>query len=420
MIDETKIMQYADGTLPEEEKETVKKAIENDPQLQKLLKDYQETGEILFNLGKEIKSQPLPSSLKDKLKTINEKKSKDTKKPFIFFRIPKIAYAGITAVFALILYSVFSTQAPLMVEKNDRISNLADFKNIDRPKSISGTQGSVDVSHRMLDINKIKNSHNDYISHYKVEKFLEEKFSKGGIAKKLGRFAKSAFMGGDAKTIYKDWHKSVVYVANTSAIHVDETSGEAWMGSLGTGSLVDRSGLIVTNWHVIEGAKQVWIYPFPKEGLVLHDSTRLIGRIVAQSKKTDLALVQVTGLSPSIKAVSLGTLRDIVPGEDVFAIGHPHGTYTWSITDGIVNQIRSEFCWDYVKEGMNCESTDPVADHKATLIQNNAQISPGNSGGPLFNEQGKMIGINSWSEPGAQNLNMAIAVSHVKKLIQTV
>ena len=51
MIDETKIMQYADGTLPEEEKETVKKAIENDPQLQKLLKDYQETGEILFAIS---------------------------------------------------------------------------------------------------------------------------------------------------------------------------------------------------------------------------------------------------------------------------------------------------------------------------------------------------------------------------------
>ena len=149
MIDETKIMQYADGTLPEEEKETVKKAIENDPQLQKLLKDYQETGEILFNLGKEIKSQPLPSSLKDKLKTINEEKSKDTKKPFIFFRIPKIAYAGITAVFALILYSVFSTQAPLLV--------------VEKCVSEVVSASSVDVSHRMLDINKIKNSHNDYI-----------------------------------------------------------------------------------------------------------------------------------------------------------------------------------------------------------------------------------------------------------------
>ena len=72
MIDETKIMQYADGTLPEDEKETVKKAIESDLQLQKLLKDYQATGEMLFNLGKEIKSQPLPSSLQKKLKIIQK------------------------------------------------------------------------------------------------------------------------------------------------------------------------------------------------------------------------------------------------------------------------------------------------------------------------------------------------------------
>ena len=90
MIDETKIMQYADGTLPEDEKETVKKAIESNPQYQKLLKDYQETGKILFNLGKEIKSQPLPSSLQDKLNTIKEwkEKSSEAKKPFIFFKIP--------------------------------------------------------------------------------------------------------------------------------------------------------------------------------------------------------------------------------------------------------------------------------------------------------------------------------------------
>jgi len=87
MIDETKIMQYADGTLPEDEKETVKKAIESDPQLQKLLKDYQATGEMLFNLGKEIKSQPLPSSLQKKLKIINKERERSSagKKSFIFF-----------------------------------------------------------------------------------------------------------------------------------------------------------------------------------------------------------------------------------------------------------------------------------------------------------------------------------------------
>ncbi|SVC06472.1 uncharacterized protein METZ01_LOCUS259326, partial [marine metagenome] len=110
-------MQYADGTLPQEEHEEVKKAIEADPKLKELYNSFQETGDLLFKLGKEIKSQPLPSSLQDKLNTINEwkEKSSEAKKPFIFFKIPKIAYAGVAAVFAFILYSVFQTTVPLVV-----------------------------------------------------------------------------------------------------------------------------------------------------------------------------------------------------------------------------------------------------------------------------------------------------------------
>ena len=80
MIDEIKIMQYVDGTLPAEEKEAVEKAIENNPEFKKLLKDYQETADVLFNLGKSIKSQPLPNSLKKKLKEINDLKESHLKK----------------------------------------------------------------------------------------------------------------------------------------------------------------------------------------------------------------------------------------------------------------------------------------------------------------------------------------------------
>ena len=80
MIDEIKIMQYVDGTLPAEEKEAVEKAIENNPEFKKLLKDYQETADVLFNLGKSIKSQPLPNSLKKKLKEINSWKEIYAKK----------------------------------------------------------------------------------------------------------------------------------------------------------------------------------------------------------------------------------------------------------------------------------------------------------------------------------------------------
>ena len=70
MIDEAKIMQYADGTLPIEEHEEVKKAIEADPKLKELYNNFQETGDLLFKLGNEIKSKPLPQNLQDKANII--------------------------------------------------------------------------------------------------------------------------------------------------------------------------------------------------------------------------------------------------------------------------------------------------------------------------------------------------------------
>jgi hypothetical protein len=120
MIDGTKIMQYADGTLPEEEKEAVEKAIESNPELKKLFKDYQETADLLFNLGKSIKSQPLPKSLKEKLKVLNETQEKviKIKKPFTFFNIFKVQYAGIAAALAVFFYGGFYTQGVMMAKKN--------------------------------------------------------------------------------------------------------------------------------------------------------------------------------------------------------------------------------------------------------------------------------------------------------------
>ena len=126
MIDEIKIMQYADGTLPEDEKETVEKAIESNPKLKKLFKDYQETADILFDLDKDMMAQPLPNSLKEKLKIINKwkEKSQTTKKLFIFFKIPKIQYAAVAAALALFFYGGFHTNEVLMVKKIDNSSNL--------------------------------------------------------------------------------------------------------------------------------------------------------------------------------------------------------------------------------------------------------------------------------------------------------
>jgi len=111
MIDETKIMQYADGTLPLEEHDEVKKAIEADPKLKELHNSFQETGDLLFNLGNEIKSQPLPKNLQDKADVL-----KSWKKPIAkesnslnFFRLFKVQYAGVAAAFAMFFVGGFYT-----------------------------------------------------------------------------------------------------------------------------------------------------------------------------------------------------------------------------------------------------------------------------------------------------------------------
>ena len=111
MIDETKIMQLADGTLPQEEHEEAKKAIEADPKLKELYNSYQETGDLLFKLGNEIKSQPLPKNLQEKAEILKswKKPIKQESSSFNFFGMFKVQYAGIAAAFCLFFVGGFYT-----------------------------------------------------------------------------------------------------------------------------------------------------------------------------------------------------------------------------------------------------------------------------------------------------------------------
>jgi membrane-associated HD superfamily phosphohydrolase len=111
MIDETKIMQYADGTLPQEEHEEVKKAIEADPKLKELYNNFKETGDLLFKLGNEIKSQPLPKNLQEKAEILKswKKPIKHESGSFNFFGLFKMQYAGIAAAFCLFFVGGFYT-----------------------------------------------------------------------------------------------------------------------------------------------------------------------------------------------------------------------------------------------------------------------------------------------------------------------
>ena len=142
MIDETKIMQYADGTLPQEEHEEVKKAIEADPKLKELYNSYQETGDLLFKLGNEIKSQPLPKNLQEKAEILKswKKPIKQESGSFNFFGLFKVQYAGIAAAFCLFFVGGFFTntfiasfddddKAKTMQMAKDKIEENVKLKN---------------------------------------------------------------------------------------------------------------------------------------------------------------------------------------------------------------------------------------------------------------------------------------------------
>ncbi len=139
--------------------------------------------------------------------------------------------------------------------------------------------------------------------------------------------------------------------------------------SLGSGFVIDPSGIVVTNNHVIGDANDI--------SVIFSDGTRLKADIIGKDSKVDLAVLKVKSDKP-LKAVKFGDSESIRPGDWVMAIGNPFGL-GGSVTAGIVSA-----------RGRNIES-GPYDNY----IQTDASINKGNSGGPLFNMNGEVIGINT-------------------------
>tara|TARA_Y100000590_G_scaffold322926_1_gene365754 strand:+ start:5482 stop:6702 length:1221 start_codon:yes stop_codon:yes gene_type:complete len=201
-------------------------------------------------------------------------------------------------------------------------------------------------------------------------------------------------------SIYSNFKNTVVYIGNF------ENKG------VGSGFLIDKPGIILTNWHVINKAEEVavWILPsgnIPSEKTLLSDIRPLFGAILATNKKEDLAIVKVGNFPKNINPVNIGTLTEVSVGDKVYAIGHPEGL-PWTFSEGIINQIRNNKDWTY-----------PGSDYKhlATVIQTQTPINPGNSGGPLFSKEGNLIGINTLKGPG-ENINFAVSVEHAVEFLE--
>lgn len=164
--------------------------------------------------------------------------------------------------------------------------------------------------------------------------------------------------------------------------------------SLGSGVIIDPSGIIVTNDHVIRGASAIHV--------VLADGRQLTAEVIGSDADNDVAVLKVQAKAP-LPAARLGTSSDLMIGETVIAIGSPFGLAK-TVTTGVVSAINRSF----------------KADGRVynNFLQTDAAINPGNSGGPLMNVEGDVIGINTAIYASAQGIGFAIPVDKVRRIVE--
>ena len=180
---------------------------------------------------------------------------------------------------------------------------------------------------------------------------------------------------------------------------VDTASAFGTSGGTGSGFVVSSNGLILTNNHVIAGAATLTV--------TMADGRQLPATVVSADATHDLALikVQATGLT----AVKLADSSTLQVGELAIAIGSPLGTFTDTVTSGIVSGLNRS-----ITVG---ESGSRTTEDLTGLIQTDAAINPGNSGGPLLDASGAVIGVVTASSSSAQGIGFAIPINQAKQMI---
>lgn len=176
----------------------------------------------------------------------------------------------------------------------------------------------------------------------------------------------------------------------------------------GSGALIDRkNGLIVTNQHVVDGGKQFFVAFKPKEDVELTNSHLMFADLLKVDEESDLALLKVQYVPEHAVELKLGEFDEIEIGQDVFAIGNPGAGQNWTYTKGIVSQVKKDHVWQYSGEDFP---------RKASVVQTQTPISSGNSGGPLLDAEGRIVGINSVGTSG-QNINLAVSTVDIREML---
>ncbi|MGQ9866403.1 MAG: trypsin-like peptidase domain-containing protein [Pseudanabaenaceae cyanobacterium] len=159
---------------------------------------------------------------------------------------------------------------------------------------------------------------------------------------------------------------------------------------VGSGTVIDREGGVLTSAHVVRGQTRIEV--------ILANGQRVWGRTIATNRSVDLALLQLEELPTPLPALEFAPFAEVRVGQRAFAIGNPFGRFAGTLTTGIVSRI----------------------DRAQNRIQTDAAIAPGNSGGPLLDSQGRILGINTAVFRGAGqrgSIGFAIASDTARQFV---
>ena len=187
---------------------------------------------------------------------------------------------------------------------------------------------------------------------------------------------------------------SVVEIA-TESVTTSTYLGKYVTSGAGSGVIVTANGYIVTNYHVIEDAKKITV--------TTTDGTQYEATLVGTDSDTDLAILKIeaTGLTSAV----LGNSGNLLTGQSVVVIGNPLGSLGGSVTTGIISALSREIT---------------ISGNAMTLLQTNAAVNPGNSGGGLFDMNGNLVGIVNAKSSGedVEGIGFAIPIDTAKTVIE--
>ena len=183
-----------------------------------------------------------------------------------------------------------------------------------------------------------------------------------------------------------------IYLSATT-INYTGASEEEDLGS-GSGVIITSDGYIVTNNHVVEGGQNIRV--------CLQDGSEYEATLIGTDSYSDLAVIKID--ATGLPAATLGTSSNMTVGDPVFAIGNPLGVLSSSVSQGIISGL---------------DRTINVDGHNMTLMQTDAAVNPGNSGGGLFNANGELIGIVNAKSYGldVEGIGFAIPMDTAKSII---